>query len=285
MDSPGDWTATALFSPSKARAQQAQARDWASVESWLAKQYGKQIPAFERNEETLQALLTLATVNEDADDQRGMIEKVEKSALSASTSQRPEGEDTYRNLLDSFSTHDQEALDALAGAAVLLDSSDCTRMCDRLCELTAERFELSEQLYRTNAQTAVIKSEQSRLERLLAELRAEHFQPPPNVLEQTAEWSRSTKQLKAKLAEYDERLGAIRSVASPAPTLEGVSRLAKDFDALQDRMKMGSTELSAFDALPSDPKAARAKLERARKDLRDLTTQRDQLFESLADND
>ena len=285
MDSPGDWTATALFSPSKARAQQAQARDWASVESWLSKQHGKRMPSFERNEETLQALLTLATLNEDADEQRVLVEKVEESALSVATTRSHDGEDVYQTLLDSLSKEDFETLDAVAGATVMLNASNLTQTCERLCELTADQFELSEQLNRTEVQNVTIESECSRLERLLIELKAEHFQPPPSVLEQTAEWTRSTKQLKSKLAEYDERLGAIRSVPIPSPSIEDVSRLKSEVVVLQNRLNMVTTELAAFDSLPSDPKAARAVLERARKDLRELTKQRDRLFEGLADND
>ncbi|KAK1064242.1 hypothetical protein LTR12_002867 [Friedmanniomyces endolithicus] len=285
MDSPGDWTATALFSPSKARAQQAQARDWASVESWLSKQHGKRIPSFERNEETLQALLMLATLNEDADEQRVLVEKVEKSALSVATTRSHDGEEIFHTLLDSLSKEDLETLDAVAGTTVMLNASDFTQTCHKVYELVTDQFELSEQLKRTNFQNAAIKSECSRLERLLTELRADHFQPPPNVLEQTAEWTRSTKQLKAKLAEYDERLGAIRAVPNPSPSIEDVSRLKNEVVILQDRMNTVTAELAAFDSLPSEPKAAKAVLERARKDLRELTNRRDRLFESLADND
>ena len=83
MDSDADWAASALFSPSKARIAQAQARDWGFVDSWLAKRYsGKRVPAFEKSEDTLEALLTLATLNESADEQRQAVDRVEQSALS-----------------------------------------------------------------------------------------------------------------------------------------------------------------------------------------------------------
>lgn len=72
----------ALFSPSKARQQQAQAKDWVFVESWLSrKYYPKPVPTFERNEETLQALMTLVAFNERADEERELLEKVERQAL------------------------------------------------------------------------------------------------------------------------------------------------------------------------------------------------------------
>lgn len=73
----------ALFSPSKARQQQAQAKDWIFVDSWLSKKYHpKPVPSFERNEETLQALMTLVAFNERADEEQTLVDKVERQALN-----------------------------------------------------------------------------------------------------------------------------------------------------------------------------------------------------------
>ena len=73
----------ALFSPSKARQQQAQAKDWIFVDSWLSKRYHpKPVPSFERNEETLQALMTLVAFNERADEEQALVEKGERQALN-----------------------------------------------------------------------------------------------------------------------------------------------------------------------------------------------------------
>ncbi|KAK5716561.1 hypothetical protein LTR15_009452 [Elasticomyces elasticus] len=284
MDSPGDWTASALFSPSKARAQQAQARDWASVDNWLSKQYGKRIPAFERNEETLQALLTLATLNEDADEHRGLVWKVQKAALSAQAARPNDGDEHYRNLLEAMSSEDRENLDAVAGTAAVLDVDSTAAMYSRLCELTAESFEISQQIDSAASQHAAIAGEQARLEQLLRELNAPHFQAPDDVLEQTTEWVRNTKHFKAKLAEYDERLSVLRSVPSPSPTVEDFERQTSDLETLRGRLRTLETELSEFGNLPPDPKVARFKLEGARKDLRDLVGRRDRLFEDLAEN-
>lgn len=73
---------SALFSPSKARQQQALAQDWIFVDSWLSKKYHpKPVPPFERNEDTLQALMTLVAFNERADEERVLVERVERMAL------------------------------------------------------------------------------------------------------------------------------------------------------------------------------------------------------------
>lgn len=78
------WANTALFSPSKARQQQAQAKDWHYVDSWLTRMYApKSAPVFERNEDTLQALLTLVAVNERADEEQELVHRLEGAAIEA----------------------------------------------------------------------------------------------------------------------------------------------------------------------------------------------------------
>ena len=82
MEHEQDWAATGLFSPSKARQQQAAAKDWSYVDGWLARKYHpKPVPRFERNDDTLQALLALAAFNEKADEEEELVERVEKAAL------------------------------------------------------------------------------------------------------------------------------------------------------------------------------------------------------------
>lgn len=70
-----------LFSPSKARQQRAQAADWAQIDSWLSYKYaGRTVPTFERNEETLKVLRELSSANERADEERMIMERLEREA-------------------------------------------------------------------------------------------------------------------------------------------------------------------------------------------------------------
>jgi HAUS augmin-like complex subunit 1 len=65
---------TALFSPSKAAAQRAQAQDWHTIDVWLSSKYqGRSVPTFERNEDTLKTLLELVAANERADEERDLM--------------------------------------------------------------------------------------------------------------------------------------------------------------------------------------------------------------------
>jgi HAUS augmin-like complex subunit 1 len=83
MDSAPDLLPSAFFSPSKAKQQRAQAQDWQHVDTWLASKFqGRSIPQFERNEDTLKALLSLVAANEKADEERDLLWNVQKEALS-----------------------------------------------------------------------------------------------------------------------------------------------------------------------------------------------------------
>lgn len=71
------------FSPSKARAQRAQAADWQQIDSWLSSKYqGRSVPAFERNEDTLKALLAVVAASEQADEEREVLWAVERKAVA-----------------------------------------------------------------------------------------------------------------------------------------------------------------------------------------------------------
>ena len=73
----------AIFSPSQARQQQNEAKEWSYVDSWLASKFGHTAPppSFERTPETLQALLALAAFNESADESKQLLMHVESQAL------------------------------------------------------------------------------------------------------------------------------------------------------------------------------------------------------------
>jgi HAUS augmin-like complex subunit 1 len=83
MDPSLDLLPTALFSPSKAAAQRAQAQEWHAVDAWLAAKYqGRSVPQFERNEDTLRALMGLSGANERKDEEREVWWGVQKEALN-----------------------------------------------------------------------------------------------------------------------------------------------------------------------------------------------------------
>lgn len=278
-----EWTASALFSPSKARAQQAQAKDWAAVDSWLAKRYPSRLPIFERNEDTLHALLTLANFSENADEQRGQVDRIEKTTFQAiAKRQGGIGSEVVQALILELSG--EAHLDTLAEALV---SSDCPNanvavMGAKIVNLTSSEFEMAQQMKHVKAQVDALKTEQDRLQKVLQELESDAFRAPADIAETTAEWQKTTKHLTAKIAEYKERLSASQPGAAPN-SIEDVQRRADDVGRQRDQLASLETQLKAYQDLPTDTRGARRKLEEARDQLRRLTSKRDQLFEDLVD--
>ena len=288
MDGPPLWDDSTLFSPSKARAQQAQAKEWASVDAWLSKKYAsKRFPPFERNEETLLALLTLATLNDSADEQRSLIDRVEKAALQAlsrrKASSSVDDADALSVLMKELEGN--PVLDALAETAVCLDCPDVgmSRLANAVVDLTNQKFTAEQQVLRVESQLRALKSEQDKVRRIIEDLKRDDFQPRSDLAAQTTEWIRNTKQLKAKVGEYDDRLKGLSGVQLPPVRLEDVKALMQELATQHARLTELHAQLTAFQSLPTDANAARKKLESAREELRGLVKQRDQLFEGLVD--
>lgn len=129
MDNDLQWAATGLFSPSKARQQEAQAKDWQYIDTWLQQRYApRQVPTFERNEDTLQALLTLAATNESAEERQYLVTAVEKAALQDMRNHADADGDNvviYEVLNQNLSSEGRVAVDAVADVAVMINSYDC----------------------------------------------------------------------------------------------------------------------------------------------------------------
>lgn len=284
MDSDGDWTTTGLFSPSKAKAYQAQAKDWAFVDSWLTKRSAsKRLPDFERNEDTLQALLALATVNDAADELRGSIDRVEKAALTVLSKRAETSSDNLHELI-LRNLESKSGLDTLANLAILSNASHPSALAigTAIAEMNDAKFAQDQQIQRTSYQLQALRAEQNRVEGILASLQSDGWQASADIQEQTAEWTRSSKQLRTKVGEYDDRLAGSRTKHRPSVTFDDMAKTTSDLVQQHSLLERLEHELEAFKSLPSDANGARSKLEAAREELRDLTKERDALFENMA---
>jgi HAUS augmin-like complex subunit 1 len=288
MDTSSDWAASALFSPSKARVQQAQAKDWAAVDAWLSKRYGaKRPPAFEKNDDTLQALLTLASLNDSADEQRGQLDRIEKTTL-LSLSKKPTGlaQDILQTVLAQLSN--DEALETFAELIIALESRsfDALEIGKDISALTTEDFDTKQQLIRANAQLAALRRERVHLSSTLEQLRSEDFQTPSDMVQITNGWVASAKHLKAKVKEYDDRIAAlVRSNYNPRTGSNGLSlvqSLMEENEQQKANLEDLAGRLQDLQDLPADVGQAREKVEDARSELRALMEKRDRHFETLA---
>jgi hypothetical protein len=76
------WSPAKVFSPTAAKQASLQQKDWAYVDEFLASRFfPSPVPKFERNADTLKALLALAAANEAADEEKLLERRVEKKAL------------------------------------------------------------------------------------------------------------------------------------------------------------------------------------------------------------
>ncbi|KAL2115027.1 hypothetical protein VTJ04DRAFT_10690 [Mycothermus thermophilus] len=83
----------AIFSPSVARAAASAAKDWSYIDAWLQRKFRGNPPPFERNPDTLRALLALASVNEAADEERALLARLESQTLDQLRAREQHGQE------------------------------------------------------------------------------------------------------------------------------------------------------------------------------------------------
>lgn len=183
----------AIFSPSVARAAASAAKDWSYVDTWLQRKFpGRAPPPFERNADTLRALLALASANEAADEERALIARLEAETLQqlrAHDDQQPQkGEESYdpqqptldaareailTSLEASLTREGQTALTAMAALALQTHTPLPTpaTLGAELITLSTESLALEQAIARIHTLTAYLAQEAAATANLAAELR------------------------------------------------------------------------------------------------------------------
>ncbi|KAL2799664.1 hypothetical protein BJX66DRAFT_293398 [Aspergillus keveii] len=282
MDSP-------LASPTKARQAAIQAKDWAYVNSWLTRQYApKPVPKFERNEDTLRTLLALAAANEAADEEAELLHNARQQTIEGFKAREKTEEkhkvdllDEVEHCLDDNGTRD---LEDLAETAAVLGGLG-TRIKDvrqSIIELTREEFEMQEQMRRVETMHGYLKKELVALNKQLEELKSNPtFEMPANLPALTAEWTRSTKLLNAKVSEYQDRAAVLQRSRNKGPTLEDVVSEEAQASSMLESVKSLEARIQSFHDLPKDLSGARAKYSELEAELNQVIRQRDSMFEHL----
>ncbi len=282
----------AIFSPSVARIAVSTAKDWNYVDSWLAaKFHGRSPPAFERNQDTLKALLALAALNETADEERDLLARVEASAVqelaqSAAEDEAPSNvrEEVLDALQDALSSEGQAALDAMAAAAVELGIAhpEPEGLGCGMVELHGQALELEQAVARVGTLQRFLEAESRKAQALLRELEGESFRPAEHLAKQNLEMQRRTKAAAARLRERKDKMA---SVPSPAITIGRVRNDEQDYLALLSQKRQLDDEIRSFQGLPPDKDLARPELEALRSELRSITQRRDAIFEGLVERE
>ncbi|KAI0118120.1 hypothetical protein F4776DRAFT_267334 [Hypoxylon sp. NC0597] len=312
----------AIFSPSVARAAASTAKDWSYVDSWLRSKYaGSSInrgrpPSFERNPETLKALLALVAANEATDEDREQLARVEEAALAEVQAsereqeakrqrveaERQQGEagsvavdgellasDLLEAIESNLSKDGKAALDAMASMAVDLGVAYPTpeTLGAKFVELQGRALELEDSIERVNLLQRYLDRESARMESFLEELHhGEAYQPAPDLAKQNLELQRKIKGMTARIPELKQQVISLeKTVGLPRLTVEDVRKEEEAYLELLARKKDLDAQVKAFAGLPPDIEAARLELEALRTELRDATEQRDENFEKLVERE
>ncbi|EDN08777.1 predicted protein [Histoplasma mississippiense (nom. inval.)] len=283
-----------LISPSKARQAASRAKDWAYINSWLNRKYSPNpVPHFERNEDTLKTLLTLAAANDAADDEEVLLHTAREETIRNLLAQEETTPDSPTELLDTLesSLDDKGAkfLDELAEAAVLLGTftTSVNDLGHRIVDLTREEFDAADQLRKIELLQSYLDNELESLRTQMKELRNEEkYETPADLPVQTADWVRGTKILGVKIDEYHNRISTFENIGKNNGLRiedlmveeESVVRLRETVKAVEGNVKMFYKEL------PPNVQEAKKELECIEKDYRNLVRQRDTMFENLVDH-
>ncbi|KKA23008.1 hypothetical protein T310_2887 [Rasamsonia emersonii CBS 393.64] len=291
MESPLD---SPLISPAKARQAAIQAKDWAYINSWLTRKYSPNpVPAFERNEDTLKALLAIAAANDAADEEATLVHRAREEVVRAYKAREEAEDPRKRELLEDLEAHLDDkgaaSLDDLAETAVTLGtlSTDTTELGHSIMELTREEFDAADQARKIEALQAYLDRELESLKQQIEELKTHPaYETAPDLSAQTAEWTRSTKLLIAKVNEYRDRIASLqRNVNTKGPTIEDLMVEEENVIRIKETVKMLEGRIRSFHGLPPDVDEAKAEYRRLERELHQLQQQRDQMFESVIAKD
>jgi HAUS augmin-like complex subunit 1 len=283
---------SAIFSPSIAKQQQAALNDWSYIDTWLSQKFPKnKTPPFERNADTLKALLALAAHNESADEERDLLARVEAQALAdlQATAEADTNTHLLHELEESLTREGHASLDVLAELTVQLGLAvpDVEQMGRRIVDLQITAYDLEQASGRVALLEKHLSAELERITALVTELQGEGYQPPANLAKQTIDYQRKTKVLASKLPELRDRVAAYQ--ASVGGTCKITIEVAKEeedmFRNMLATIKELEMQVKGYHGLPQDTDLARLELESLRVELRDLTQQRDSMFEGLVERE
>ncbi|KAF3763741.1 hypothetical protein M406DRAFT_262212 [Cryphonectria parasitica EP155] len=293
----------AIFSPSVARLAASTAKDWSYVDSWLASKYnGRQPPSFERNPDTLKALLALASLNEAADENRDLLARAETDALQgirALDEGMEDGGDSSINvsafreqilgaLEESLTREGRTSLVAMATSAVHLGIAlpEPAQLGQAMLDLQVRNFSLEQATARVGVLQRYTDLELARLDRLLGEVNGDGYRPPVDLPRQNLDMQRKTKAMAKQLLEMRDKVSSLaRAVGVPNPTIQQLRQEEERYLELLQVKRSLDQQVNEFEGLPPDTEQARQQLDMLRRELRSITDRRDAVFENLVERE
>ncbi|CAH0036996.1 unnamed protein product [Clonostachys solani] len=285
----------AIFSPTVARQAASAARDWSYVDTWLeSKFHNRPVPEFERNPDTLRALLALASLNETADEERQSVARADADALRELRKHdepaRNPGirEELLAAIEDDLPRESRIALDGMAAMAVEagIAHAEPEDLGARIVGLQKSVHDAEQMKARVEVLGRHIAHDAQRMSEFLAALQGDDYKLPEDQAKQNLDLQRKVKALSAQIPELQERAASLASsVSSSHPTIDDVVREEKEYLSILSCKKQLDSRMASFEGLPSNTDMARSELDALRKQLRGVTSRRDAVFEGLVERE
>ncbi|KAF8424162.1 hypothetical protein EV426DRAFT_600823 [Tirmania nivea] len=292
------WSPSAVFSPSAARQQVLEAKDWAYIDQWLAAQYHPgPVPPFERNSDTLRALLAISTFSETASEELSLRRQVEAKALGELKARHDAIESSPPTALtflaDSLPPDGLLALHSLSLLTVALSipptsartTSIATALATALTALTTTETHLHQQHLQLSTLHRRLTHQHQHSHAALATLTT-HPSPSPSLASKTLQNSQTAHHLAQKSHEYSSRVAALSRIV---PRQERISivgiKALEDEEKRIKELKEGvvrlESEVKAYQGLPPDKDLARLEVERVEGEWREVEARKEREYEKV----
>ncbi|QIX00228.1 hypothetical protein AMS68_005745 [Peltaster fructicola] len=143
--------------------------------------------------------------------------------------------------------------------------------------LQLQLFETQQAQRSAREQVIALDREHDRLLDLLAHLKSDEYKTPDSIIEDTAQWLKGAKHLRAKIGEYDERLIATRPVQPLLSLIKEVGDAVSDGATVRAQLVAIADELDALKTFPAHPAAAKKLLAQAKEELSLLIADRESI--------
>ena len=112
-------------------------------------------------------------------------------------------------------------------------------------------------------------------------MKSPNFQSEKNLPQRTAEIIRQTKLLKAKVAEYDERLRNASGAEIPEKLLAEVEAANANAEVLMQRLRDVEAKIEVYEGVPPEAREVRRVMMDLRAELEGWVRRRDEMFEGM----
>lgn len=276
-----------MFTPSATRLTTPTARDWTYAETWIdQKVRGHSVP-FERNADTLRALLALATYSQTAEEHRQIFNKASAETSTTkvySKSRLYASQEEYRCELVSVI---EQALPEATAAVIHSHATALLSISEQQGNLLARILALQTEIDALQTTSAISNSLEAQLSRefsTIQDIGRQHRTTAGHFLQFAAKNAQLRQSVDMNVAasfETTNRCSAGQRRAGVRFLVEDVVGEEQRYLTLLKQKKDLDLHLATFQGIQTDPNEAKAELDALRSQLDGMVARRDAAFDGL----